>query len=498
MSVTMLQAPAAAERKRTPAVLGTAGAVAVIVASAALVHAAAAVPPAAIAAWGGAFALALTVAVAVRRAGWFHPLAFPLAVIALMSFGAPVWVYLTGQCGGLLCATGSQAAALSPLAVTVSARTCAALVLVLAGYLAAAAPVLALAPRAGAAAPGAPVFRHRAMQSAGLLLTGFAALGEAASAALADGTSYGDGSVQYGIGAVLATAAAVALLTGLIATTLAAAGTSRRLRDVLPGPAPALLALYALAAAAGGHRGVLIAPAVYLAWVYSTQVRVISVRWAAVIAALALAGAAVIAGYRAGDGLVPRSAAAIAASDASDVSYPAWLTQQTAQRVPEPSPYARGSTYLAAAEAQLPGPLARRTGALSRTATAAFRNLIGFSNPDMGFAESYPSEAYLNFGLAGCLGAGLFLGALMGWAWRRCRVPAARPRDLLYPVLIAGLAVGFRSDAVTQVKDVLYPMLIMPAVMWHCRPGRAPGRASSHLVGGQLDAAGIGVDGEGG
>src|SRR5580704_13827239 len=343
--------------------VGAGGTVAVIVAAAVLVRASAAAPPAAVAVWaGGAVALVVTVTAAVGRGGWFHPLAFPLAVIAVMSLGAPVWVYLTGQCAGLLCATGSQAAALSPLAVTASARTCAALVLVVAGYLAAAASVLALAPRAGAAAPGVPVFRHRAMRSAGLALMGFAALGEAASDALAGGASYGDAGVQYGIGTVAATAAAVALLTGLIATTLAAAGTPRRLRDVLPGPTAALLALYALAATAGGHRGVLIAPAVYLAWVHTTQVRVISVRCAAVIAVLALAGAAALAGYRAGDGLVPRSPAAIAGSDAADVSYPAWLTQQTAQRVPEPSPYARGSTYLAAAEAQLPGPLARRTG----------------------------------------------------------------------------------------------------------------------------------------
>ena len=81
------------------------------------------------------------------------------------------------------------------------------------------------------------------------------------------------------------------------------------------------------------------------------------------------------------------------------------------------------------------------------------------------FAESLPSEAYLNFGLAGCVGAGLFLGALMGWAWRKHQATAVRARDLLYSVLPAGLIGGFRSDALGQIKEVLYPMLIVWVLM---------------------------------
>ena len=487
---------AVAQRKRWSAALAAGGAIAVAITAAPLVRAAGTATPAAVAAWGGgAGALLVTVTVAVRRACWFHPLAFPLAAIAIMSFGAPAWVYLTGKCAGLLCASGAQAAGLSSLAVTASARTCAALAFVLAGYLAAVAVAIALTPRASAPVPGRPVFRHGAMRRAGRVLMTCAALDGAVSGVVFRGTTYGADQFQYGTGAVLADAAAAAMLTGLIAATLATGGTPRRLRDVLPGPELAALAVYAVAAVTEGHRGVLIAPAVYLAWVYSTRVRVISVRRAAVTAALALAGAAVIAGYRAGD--VPGTPAAVIQSDAADFSYPAWLTQQTAQRVPSASPYAGGSTYVAAAEAQLPGPLARRTGADSRTATAAFRNLIGFTSPDMSFAESYPSEAYLNFGLAGCLGAGLFLGAVTGWSWRRCRAPASRPWDLLYPILLAGLVVGFRSDAVTLVKDVLYSVLIMSAVMWHCRqrarcacpsrPARSTG-TGTETGGGQNDA----------
>ena len=76
-----------------------------------------------------------------------------------------------------------------------------------------------------------------------------------------------------------------------------------------------------------------------------------------------------------------------------------------------------------------------------------FRNLIGFTDPNQGFAESYPSEAYLNAGLPGCLLAGVFFGALMGWAWRKRRAVPRQGAGRPFPVLLAGLVYGFRSDA---------------------------------------------------
>ncbi len=246
------------------------------------------------------------------------------------------------------------------------------------------------------------------------------------------------------------------------------AGKPARMRDLLQGREWVALAVCVGATVTSGERGGLISPAVYLAWAYSTQVRPIRFRWVAVALGLALIAGSAISGYRQGGGLWPGSPAVIVRNAAGDVSSPAWITEQTILHVPSTAPFMHGSTYLAAAESQLPGPLARATGVTSRTASAVFRGLIGFYNPGQGFAESYPSEAYLNFGLAGCLGAGLFLGALMGWAWRKHRETAAGARDLLYPVLLAGLVYGFRSDALTQVKDVLYPLLAVSVVMgWY-------------------------------
>jgi hypothetical protein len=120
------------------------------------------------------------------------------------------------------------------------------------------------------------------------------------------------------------------------------------------------------------------------------------------------------------------------------------------------------------------------------------RNIIGFSDPNQGFAESLPSEAYLNFGLAGCVGAGLFLGALMGWAWRKHQATAARARDLLYPVLLAGLIGGFRSDAWAQIKEVLYPMLIVWVLMGLYRGSPTIGRLPTAKNQARLDRTRVG------
>lgn len=425
-------------------------------------------PAAAIAVWTAALVLAIAVVAAVigkgRHAGWFHPLSLPFAVLAVMSLGAPLWVYFTHRPAGLLYSTDHQPSMASPLAAAVSITACDALTLVVAGYLAGAGAALTLTRPA---ASRRPTFWYPNMRRTGAGLMAAGAMSRLAVAILARGIAYGAGQTQYGLVSFLGAAAGTALFAGLILVTLTAPGARpERLPDLLHGREWAALGLYVLAVAVSGERAGLIAPAVYLAWAYSTQVRIIRGRWVAAGVLLAVIGGAVIASYRHDGGLSPGSPAAIAQQAAGDVSSPAWLTQQT---VTHAAGYLHGSTYLAAIEAQLPGPLARAAGAQARTASARFRDLIRFYDPNQGFAESYPSEAYLNFGLPGCLAAGLLLGALMAWAWRKRWEPATRPRDLLYPVLLAGLVYGFRSDALTQIKDVLYPLLSVAAVMGWCR-----------------------------
>jgi hypothetical protein len=437
--------------------------------------------------WAAALSLAVpavTCAVLRRQhAGWFHPLSLPFAVVAVMCLGAPVWTDLTGRAAGLLCAPGCAGAS-SPLAAALSPRACTALVLVTAGYLTGAGISLAATHQS---APSRAVPDRARLRRAGSALMAVAAFAQIAGAVLDRGRAYGAGQLGYGWPSVLAPAASAAMLAGLIAAT----PVSPQGR-VLRGREWAMLGCYLAAVAATGVRGTLIAPVVCLAWARSARGRPLRGRTVVLAAVVALAGAAVIAGYRADGSLSPGSPAAVAQGAAGDVSSPAWLTQKTVQALVS-GPYEHGSTYLAAAEGQLPGPLSRATGAPQRTATTVFRNLIGFTDPDDGVSESYPSEAYLNFGLAGCLAAGLFLGALMGWVWRKhCKEPG-RARDVLYPVLIAGLVYGFRSDALTQVKDVLYPMLVTWVVMARCRV-RLPHRDGPVKL---IPAAGAGVVTEG-
>jgi hypothetical protein len=426
--------------------------------------------------WVAALVLALAALVALarkgRHAGWFHPLSLPFATLTLMSLGGPLWVYFTHQTVGLLYLTGYQPLMPSGLAAAVSVTACTALTLVMVGYLMGVGAAFVLTQQAKPAVVDQrwPMFRYREMRRAGLTFMAVGAFSQLAVAVLARGTAYGANQLQYSLGSILGPGAATALLVGLILVTLTASHTTKpkRLRDLLRGWEWAALVLYVLTVALSGERAGLIAPTVYLAWVYSTQVRAIPLRWITAVALLAFITGSVITSYRADDGLSPGSPGVIARRAVGGVSSSAWLTQQTVIHVPSTVGYMHGSTYLAAVEAQLPGPLARAVGAPKRTASAVFRNLIGFYDPNQGFAESYPSEAYLNFGLAGCLGAGLFLGALMGWAWRKRRETATRARDLLYPVLLAGLVYGFRSDALTQIKDVLYPMVAMCVFMgWY-------------------------------
>lgn len=422
--------------------------------------------------WAAVVALAVVAVNAARRQGyarWFHPLSLPLAAITVMSLGGPLWVYLTHRPSGLLYDPGHAPLGASLLQVPLSGIACAALVLVIGGYFAGAG--LALTMISPAEGRPAPPFRYQRMRQAGLALMAAAAGGRLLADFLGRGHSYGVNQFQYGPGAALAAAASEMVLPGLILVTMMAFGPEKpeRMRDLLRGREWLALSVYALAVAGAGERSGLIAPAVYLAWAYGTQVRAIRVRWVIASVVVALAFGAVISGYRSGGGVRVPSPGVMAQDGAGDVSSAAWLTEQTVIHVPSAFPFAHGATYAAALEAQVPGPVARKTGATSRTAAAEFRDIISYSDPDQGFSEAFPAEAYLNFGMAGCVGAGMFLGFLLGWAWRRHRVPGFRAQDVLYPLLLAGLVYGFRSDALTQVKEVLYPALTVCAVVAWCR-----------------------------
>lgn len=429
-------------------------------------------PAGRLAIWAVALSSVVIVLVSVSRGrdyAWLHPLSLPFGMLAAMSLGAPLWVYITHSPVGLIYDTGHETASTSALAVAVSLTACEALTLVLAGYLAGSCLALTLtaSPQRSVLSQRPSTFRYGDMRRTGLLLMIAAAVSQIAIAALTRGTAYGVNQFQYGWPSILDPAAATLLLAGLALTTIAPSQTKRpkRLPELLSRSEWLTLFIYVSSVVLRGGRGELIAPAVYLAWIYNTQVHFIRFRWIGIGILLTIIAGSAISNWRDTNSLWPGTPSVVVQNALSAVNSSAWITQETILHVPSSQGYLHGSTYLAAVEGQIPGPLSRAAGVPARTASTRFREIIGFSNPNQGFAESYPSEAYLNFGLIGCLGAGVLFGALMGWSWRKCRTTAIRPLDLLYPILLAGLISGFRSDALTQIKDVLYPMLVLSIVM---------------------------------
>jgi hypothetical protein len=164
-----------------------------------------------------------------------------------------------------------------------------------------------------------------------------------------------------------------------------------------------------------------------------------------------------------------RSAAAGHATSASaadiligDMTVAGFSTGATAQIVPREVGYEHGSTLLAALERQLPSPVAIPLfGPPNDTAARQFRNLVGFDNPNQGIGYSIPAEGYLNFGRFGVFGICLVLGLAFAWAYSRFDLGAARTTRLLYPVLVAVLPFGLRSDSLGLIKSVLYAAILI-------------------------------------
>jgi hypothetical protein len=445
-----------------------------------------------LAVWVSAVALMVVFVVLVRRnhrAGWFHPLALPLAVLAAMLLAAPLWVNFTHESVGLLYQPGYAPSTASPLAVAVSLPAIEGLALVLVGYILGVGGAFLLTRPVAPTVVGKerPMYRSQDMRRAGTVLIWMGAVSQLAVDYLSRG-SYGANQLEYGPAAFLGSGAEAALLVGLILVTVVVTrlhgGRPDRLRDILRGREWTGLIIFIVAVALSGHRAQIIPPTVYLAWVYGSSVRAIPVRWIVAALLVVLLASSAIFNFRNHEGWSPGAPAAVMRTALSSLASPAWLTQQTVTNVPSTFSYTHGSTYLAAIEDQLPGPVTRAlVGPPDGTAALVFRNIIQFTDPNEGVSESYPSEAYLNFGLAGCMFAGLFLGALMGWAWRKHQKSPTRPRDLLYPVLIAGMVYGIRSDALSQIKDVLYPMVGLWVLMgWYrlrYRPTSAP---TSHIT----------------
>jgi hypothetical protein len=117
----------------------------------------------------------------------------------------------------------------------------------------------------------------------------------------------------------------------------------------------------------------------------------------------------------------------------------------------------------------LPGPIARALfGAVSGTGTLVYREIINFTYAGQGWGFSLPTEGYVNFGFPGVVGAGAFLGALFGNTYKLAQRDQIDNRigSYVYPLLISYLPFGIRTDALGEMKSVIYPIIICYVALW--------------------------------
>jgi oligosaccharide repeat unit polymerase len=273
------------------------------------------------------------------------------------------------------------------------------------------------------------------------------------------GQPYGTGYVAFGLANALGNAANFLVFAGTICIVIANVNLRGRVTSRID---LYLFGAFAVIVLMSGGRGKLIAPFLFAFIIHHSCVRKVRFGRAFIAVAIVLIIFQGITGSRTGkpffSGLNP-SVQRILGSIDEGVA----LTAQLVKIVPSPFHYTHGTTYRAAVIRQLPGPIAvALLGPPTDTAAFVYRRLISFNNPNSGFGFSLPSEGYLNFGVAGAVGAAVLSGLIFGAAYRRRFTSVSdRPSSFLYPILVATLSYSFRSDALTEIKDVLYPMLFL-------------------------------------
>lgn len=149
-----------------------------------------------------------------------------------------------------------------------------------------------------------------------------------------------------------------------------------------------------------------------------------------------------------------------------DMTVAAFTTGATAVVVPREVPYSHGRTLLASLERQLPSPVANQLfGPPNDTAARQFRALIGFNNPNNGVGYSIPAEGYLNFGRLGVFVLCGLLGLGFAWSYSRIDLLGGRVSGLLYPVFVAALPFGLRSDTLGLTKSILYAAILLQVAL---------------------------------
>jgi hypothetical protein len=393
----------------------------------------------------GACGTVAIAAPALRERRWFDPLAFPLLYVVVALSAPVIYLVLLRRPFGAL-----QPESVPLEAITVFGLTIAGLVVGL------------VAGRRFDLLDDLP---SRALDARSLLIFGrsslvLAVLLRGYTVASQLGQRYGEQSVGFGLDKSLDNLAVALFFSGCCLVVL---GNLHSRRAVLSWADLGLLTGFVLPTLISGSRGELAAPLIFVMWARHTFVRPLGFRLLAIIAITTLVVFQGILGVRSGqgfyDGLSPASERTLIA-----IGSPLLVTKLLVDRVP--GGYSGGATYVAALKRQLPSPIAGAFfGPPDDTGTFVLREILNLRSPDAGLGFSFPSEAYLNFGLYGAFGIAAGVGLLIGLAWTSSARLPTRATEVFYPVLVAWLPLNFRADALQQIKVVLYPMVFLAACL---------------------------------
>lgn len=212
-----------------------------------------------------------------------------------------------------------------------------------------------------------------------------------------------------------------------------------------------------------GSRADAIAPAILFAWFWVRSGRTIG--WKAGLAAIGIAGVAFLAIWRLRNNSTGGNIYPLWEQLLWQSSSPQLVTGRVTELVPASADFYFGSTYLHALINILPGPISRAIlGDVSGTGALVYRQLIDFQDPNQGFGFAFPAEAYLNFGYVGVGLISAFTGALFYVAYRWAYSNRTAVAPIVYPLLLSYLPYGLRSDFLSQLKNLLYPVLFVAIV----------------------------------
>lgn len=376
---------------------------------------------------------------------WFYPLAFPTAYVSLVLLLPSVFLLGTGRAIGVIQSTDVSI----PLLIV--------FLLTIAGFAVGAQLAVIIFRQPRPSRDRGPSIDYRRLLIIGRIILLSALLLRAIEIPSVIGIPYGTGALTYGF-ETWARVAANGFI--FIAIVLIVISNSQVSGTTLLPVDKTVFSLFCIATLFTGSRGELIAPAIFILWAHHRFVRPIPFWRGFVSATVVIFAFTLVTVFRSNEVLDLSQSSGLVERALVSIGTPTFITARVLEEVPGQYGHTGGSTYWAALEGQLPGPVARAVlGDPDETGTFVFRSIIGFTNPDAGLGFSLPSESYLNFGFGGALVVAILVGVVFGYGYRRQNDQPSRALHLLYPLLVATLPLSLRSDALAQIKSVAYPLI---------------------------------------